>query len=125
MTIRDLQTKYNLTTNDFWQLPQNKNIWIVSHNACEKIAVIEGIDLIDIKVLNSERDFVRMIVTVQKEGWKLMTIGEAMSQNCTSKYYGCIAEKRGFDRAVLKMINAYEYQIYSDSESDNFKKEKE
>ena len=33
-------------------------------------------------------------------------------------------EKRGVDRCVLKLINAYEYGIYSDSESDDFKKPK-
>ena len=33
-----------------------------------------------------------------------------------------MAEKRGVDRCVLKLINAYEYGIYSDVESDDFKK---
>ena len=32
-----------------------------------------------------------------------------------------MAEKRGIDRAVLKLINAYEYGIYSDVEADDFK----
>ena len=33
-----------------------------------------------------------------------------------------MAEKRGVDRCILKLINAYEYGVYSDSEADNFKK---
>jgi hypothetical protein len=34
-----------------------------------------------------------------------------------------MAEKRLKDRLILKLINAYEYGIYSDSEADNFKKQ--
>ena len=33
-----------------------------------------------------------------------------------------MGEKRGIDRCILKLINAYEYGVYSDSEADNFKK---
>ena len=33
-----------------------------------------------------------------------------------------MAEKRLKDRLVLKIINAYEYGIYSDVEADDFKK---
>ena len=35
-----------------------------------------------------------------------------------------MAEKRCIDRCILKLINAYEYGIYSDSEADSFKKPK-
>ena len=34
-----------------------------------------------------------------------------------------MAEKRLKDRLVLKLIDAYQYSIYSDSEADNFKKQ--
>jgi hypothetical protein len=33
-----------------------------------------------------------------------------------------MAEKRGVDRCILKLINAYEYGIYSEEEADSFKK---
>ena len=55
---------------------------------------------------------------------KVTTVGEADSKNCMSGYKGMMAEKRGIDRCVLKLINAYEYGIYSDVESDDFKKPK-
>ena len=35
-----------------------------------------------------------------------------------------MAEKRGKYRVILKLINAYEYGIYSDVEADNFQKPK-
>ena len=34
-----------------------------------------------------------------------------------------ICEKRAKDRAILKLIDAYQYGIYSDVESESFKKE--
>ena len=52
------------------------------------------------------------------------SIGEADKSNCTSKYLGCMAEKRGRDRCILKLIKAYEWGIYSEEEAEAFKKEK-
>ena len=36
--IRQLAKKYGLGENDFWQLPNNKNVWIIKHDAVEKIS---------------------------------------------------------------------------------------
>jgi len=122
MKIKELAEKYGLSKDDFWQHKQSGN-WIVKHDTTERIAVVEGIRLVDMNVLNSEKDFVRMLVTMETDERKISSIGEADSRNCTSKYYGCMAEKRGIDRCVLKLIEAYEYGVYSEVESDDFKKE--
>ena len=138
MDIKALAEKYNLPKTDFWDCHGN---WIISHNAVEKIMAIENIVVTDIKVLNSERDFCRFLISCSKfseelkEGelisaenmcmiatTKAITIGEASPDNCKNKYYGAMAEKRGIDRAVLKLINAYEFGIYSDVEADDFKR---
>ena len=139
MTIKELFDKYKLTNMDCWELIRNKKkMWIITHDACEKIASMENIELIDIQILNSERDFCRVIITMRKGEKIIKTVGEAelitgevltkktkngydiYRGNCESNYIGCMAEKRGIDRAVLKLINAYEYGIYSDVESDDF-----
>lgn len=153
MNIQELVKKYNLTKDDCWQLPQNAKLWIVSHEAIEKIIAIENIIIQDIDIISSEWDFCRLKVIAYKEVKKddgsiyqkrVITIGEALLNNgaysklnkyaktpeekfkpiqkgnCESQYVGCMAEKRGIDRAVLKLINAYEYGIYSDVESDSF-----
>lgn len=131
MTIDDMIKKYSLNKHvDCWQLPQNKDVWIISHDACEKIASIEDIRLTDIQVLNSDWDFCRMIVTMKKENLFIKSIGEAILRvknsdkigNCNSPYVGCMAEKRGIDRCILKLINAYQYGVYSDVESEEFEK---
>ena len=122
-TLKELAKKYKLNKNDFWLHKQSGN-YIVTHDAVEKIASIEKIEIVDFKVLNSEQGFARFLITMTKGNKKVTTIGEADSKNCVSGYKGMIAEKRGIDRCVLKLINAYEYGIYSDSESDDFKKPK-
>ena len=98
--------KYNLEGTDFWKHKQSGK-WIITHDACEKIASKENIILVDWETLNSERDFCRFLITMAKEGKEIASIGEASKENCQSKYYGSMAEKRGVDRCILKLINAY------------------
>ena len=121
--LKEMAKKYNLNKNDFWLHKQSGN-YIITHNAVEKIASIEDLQIMHFKVLNSERDFARFLITmVDKTDRKVTTIGEADAKNCVSGYKGMMAEKRGIDRCVLKLINAYEYGIYSEVEAEDFKKE--
>ena len=53
----------------------------------------------------------------------VISVGEADKSNCTSRYLACMAEKRGRDRCVLKLIKAYEWGVYSEEEAETFKKE--
>ena len=125
MRIKELAKKYNLGKDDFWELKRGqRSMWIITHDAIEKIAIIENIELTKFEVLNSDVDFARFLITMQKDDRTIISVGEASTKNCTSNYYGCMAEKRGIDRCVLKLINAYEYGIYSDVEADAFKQAK-
>ena len=125
MTIKELDKKYELTQEDYWQHKQSGK-WILKHSAVEKIMVIEEIHIIDWFTENSEMDLVRYRFRMgmrDGEGIKRIveSIGEADRKNCISLYLGCMAEKRGIDRCVLKLINAYEYGISSEVEADDFK----
>ena len=157
MNIKELADKYELTEDDFWELRKNSNKWIITHDACEKIAVTEGIvfdppkenyNIPTTLTENGEKvqkvmygrqtwkpawagtcqkhtGAVSLIITGYKQDnpdYKIWTYGEADASNCTSTYYGAMAEKRGKDRIILKLINAYEYGIYSDVEADDFGK---
>ena len=123
MNIKDIQDKYNLSLDDFWEHKQSKS-WILTHDACTKVGNQEGIELVDINVINSEPDLVRILVTMKKGSVSITTFGEADRKNCFNPYLAAMAEKRGRDRAILKLINAYEYGVYSEIEADNFKKDK-
>lgn len=125
MRIKELAKKYNLGKDDFWELKRGqRSMWIITHDAIEKIAIIENIELTKFEVLNSDVDFARFLITMQKNDRTIISVGEASTKNCTSNYYGCMAEKRGIDRCVLKLIDAYQYAIYSDVEADAFKQAK-
>ena len=121
MNIKELSKKYNLTKEDYWQESRSKK-WIISHDACEKIADMEGIIFGPPQILNSEQNFVRMVISAKKGEVLMWSVGEADNKNCKNLYFGAMAEKRGKDRVILKLINAYEYGIYSDVEADDFKK---
>ena len=121
MNIKELSKKYNLTKDDYWQESRSKK-WIISHDACEKIADMEGIIFGPPQILNSEQNFVRMVISAKKGEVLMWSVGEADNKNCKNLYFGAMAEKRGKDRVILKLINAYEYGIYSDVEADNFQK---
>tara|TARA_Y100000296_G_scaffold56248_1_gene64532 strand:+ start:1134 stop:1799 length:666 start_codon:yes stop_codon:yes gene_type:complete len=157
MKIQELADKYDLTKDDFWELRKNSNKWIITHDACEKIAVTEGIAFDPMVVVsyvptiiteNGEKvikvaygkekftpawagtcqkktgDVALTIVGYKKDSpdYKIESNGEANATNCTSNYYFSMALKRAQDRVILKLINAYEYGIYSDVEADNFAK---
>ena len=122
MTIQDLQKKYDLPKEDFWEHKQSGQ-WILTHKAVEKIAEKEGIKIVDMEPLNSEMDLVRFKVTMSTpNGGQIISIGEADRNNCISQYLGCMAEKRGIDRCVLKIINAYQYNIASEVEAEDYRK---
>ena len=117
--MKELASKYDLTKDDFWKHgPSGK--WILTFDAVTKIQHIEKIEIAPPQILNSERDFARMIISGKKA--VVWSIGEADPKNCHNPYYGSMAEKRGLMRVVLKLINAYEYGIYSEVEADDFKK---
>ena len=124
MTINDIQEKYELSKEpnvDFWHHQQSGQ-WILTHDAVEKIAGQEGVEMVDIKVLNSEVDLVRFLITMKLGDTHITSIGEADRKNCHSQYLGCMGEKRGIDRCVLKLIDAYQYGISSEVEADDFAK---
>ena len=121
MDMKELAKKYNLTESDYWQESRSKK-WIISHDACEKIADMEGIIFGPPQILNSEQNFVRMVISGKKGDVLIWSVGEADNKNCKNLYFGAMAEKRGKDRVILKLINAYEYGVYSDVEADDFKK---
>ncbi len=122
MEIKDLAKKYKLEHEDFWKHKTSGN-WILTHDACTRIGNIEGIVINKIESIYQSETECRFLVTMSKGDKIVISVGEANKQNTVSRYLSCLAEKRGRDRCVLKLINAYEYGMYSEEESDDFKKE--
>ena len=125
MGIKELAEKYELGKDDFWDMKfGGKSRWIITHDACEKIAHIEGIKFHKPDVFRDSNSNIAMLGTASKGDKHIWTTGEASPTNNKMSYNWAMCEKRLKDRLTLKMINAYEYGVYSEVEADNFKKDK-
>ena len=124
MKIKDLAEKYKLSKDDFWELKRGtRSMWIITHDACEKIAAKENIQFGAPTIYRDTNQDVAIVGDAKRGNKVIWSTGEASPKNCKAPYMFAMAEKRLKDRLVLKLINAYEYGIYSDSEADNFKKQ--
>ncbi len=127
MTIAELGKKYKLDGKvDVWKCHDN---WILTFDAITKIALIENIKLSRLEPIYQSDTSCRFLVTMVKEDKdgnvidSVTSVGEADNRNSKNNYYGSMAEKRGISRGVLKLINAYQYGVYSEVEADDFKKQ--
>ena len=123
--LAEIKEKYSLTKDDFWEMKRgNKSMWILTHDACEKIAYKEGIifDMPNYKLSCTQPPNVVLYGSAKLGDRTEWSNGEANPTNCKMPYMNAMAEKRLKDRLTLKLINAYEYQIYSEIEADAFEK---
>ena len=128
MTIAELGKKYKLKGDvDLWKC---HNDWILTHDACTKIAHIENIKLSKIESIYQSENICRFLVTMVREDKdgnvldSVTSVGEAtFPKDCKISYVASMSEKRGIDRAILKLIKAYEWGVYSEIEAEVFKKE--
>ena len=127
MNISDLGKKYKLDGKvDVWKCHDN---YILTHDAITKIAHMENIKLSKIESIYQSETSCRFLITMVKEDKdgnviaSITSVGEADTKNCKMSYISSMAEKRGIDRAVLKLIKAYEWGVYSEIEAEAFKKE--
>ena len=123
MGIEELAKKYNLEKTDFWEMKfGGKSMWIITHDACEKIADNEEIQFSPPQIHADNNTDVAMIGSAKKGEKVIWTTGEASPRNNKNPYNWAMAEKRLKDRLTLKMINAYEYGVSSEVEADAYKK---
>ena len=125
MNIKELAKKYHLDpVTDFWELARGSTKkWILTHDAVERIDTIEGIIFHPPEIRTGEDNTnVAMVGLAELGDNKVWTTGEASSHNCKNPYFWAMAEKRLKDRLTLKLINAYEYGIYSEDEADAFRR---
>ena len=124
MGIKELAKKYKLGKEDFWEMKfGGKSQWIITHNACEKIADKEDIQFSPPQIHADNNTDVAMIGSAKKGEKVIWSTGEASPRNNKNPYNWAMAEKRLKARLTLKIINAYEYGVSSEVEADAFKKE--
>lgn len=118
--LRELSKKYNLGPGDFYK-QKNQGWVIITRKGIDKIWVKSDIQ-VEYDVIKSERDHCIVKAKAFKAGRSVQTFGEANTDNCKNAYPMAMAEKRAYARAVLKIEGAYAEGIFSEDESDEFKK---
>jgi hypothetical protein len=126
--IEAIRKKYSLEASDFWELPQKKGCWLAKHSALEAVAVQAKVDFEPPQVLeaNSADKIVALCISgsiidnaaippVARREW---SIGEAAPANNKNSYPYAMAEKRGKDRVILKLVGLHGL-VYSEEEMDN------
>ena len=95
---------------------------IITRTGIEKIQRAKDIN-VTFDIVKIDKDYAAVKAYGVLNGRKVETFGEASPANCTSSYYLMLAEKRALSRVVLKLVNAYEFNIYGQDEADDFKKQ--
>lgn len=130
--LKEIYNKYNLDKDDIFVLKfGGKDKPIITRAGCEKIQAQLGIKL-NFKIEKLSEDHKSCIIlangaiittdTTGKATAKAMaqSFGEVSPANNTNPYPIAICEKRASARVILKMANLY--GIYSEDESEEFKK---
>ena len=121
--IKEKYEKYGLTPDDIFK---HQHYIIITRSGIEKIQAIENIK-VWYEVVKCEKEFAAVKATAIKEGNTLETFGSALkgdfkNGNTMSWYVLEMAEKRAMSRAVLKMTGFYELGVFSEDESEEFKR---
>lgn len=132
--LAELYAKYDLNDSDIYK---HKHYLIITRQGIDKIQAKEKIN-ITYEVVKCEKDFAVIKATAEVADYKIQTFGSALfggkekidnkwkdTGTTQSWYIMEIAEKRAMSRAVLKLTGFYELGVFSEDESDDFKKEVE
>ena len=127
--LKDLYKKYELTPQDVFK---HQHYVIITRQGIEKIQAKEQM-LIKFDVVKCETNFAVVKATAalnRKDQNIIQTYGSALKGatykggNTNSWYVMELAEKRALSRAVLKLTGFYQLGVFSEDESDDFKKPK-
>tara|TARA_R110001583_G_scaffold51316_4_gene160325 strand:+ start:2895 stop:3287 length:393 start_codon:yes stop_codon:yes gene_type:complete len=122
--LKELYKYYELNTEDVFK-HKSFGFIIITRTGIDKIVAKANIKL-NYEVVVCERDFcaVKCTATMERNGnvVSIPTYASAQPKNCQSTYYLEMAEKRSKARAVLQITNFYSLGVYSEIESDEFKK---
>ena len=120
--LNNMAKKYGLNKSDFW-LHKQSGQWILSHDAVIKAAAKEGIQFVFEKWEDSPERKVMKVSAIRNGDAPVEMIGECRvgAKGITADYAWSMAQKRGEDRAALRII-APGGGLYSEIEAEVFAK---
>jgi hypothetical protein len=121
--VMEFMEKHSIDSDEIWEV--HGNSWCIKHKALERAGAVAGISWLPPIMIesNSEKGIVSICVTGTLKDKSEWSIGEASPKNNKNAYCYAMAEKRGKDRVILKLLNTHGY-LYSESEFDADVREK-
>lgn len=118
-TVMQILRKYDLDPKEaLWDC---HGVWVVYHRYLERAAAKAGVRFDKPIILNYEPEVgIAMIITGNLNETSEWSIGEASPNNNKNVYPWAMAEKRGKDRVILKLLGLHGF-VYSEEEADEFK----
>lgn len=119
--VKKFMAEYGVAHDEIWPLPGGRS-YAVKHSALERIAHKRAITFDPPQIIEADgaNGVVTLLVTAHMGSASAWTFGEASPRNNKNAYAWAMAEKRGKDRCVLKLLNTHG-AIYSEDEADDFK----
>ena len=110
----------NLTEEDVFK---HKFYNIITRSGVDKIQAKNDIQIRYELIYNSnDLKYIIIKATGTMGDQVIETFGECSPSNNQNSYGVAIAEKRAMSRAVLKLAGFYQHQVFSEDESDAFKR---
>ena len=111
---------------DIWKMKRGgKTIELITRAGIEKIQWRHDISVTYTPIVVGQEFCVMKAVATMGE-LQIETFASAWhgdGGNCQSNYVPEMAEKRSKGRAVLQVVGAYKFNVFSEDESDDFKRE--
>ena len=118
--LNRLFVENNLTDEDVFK---HKFYNIITRSGIDKIQATNDIKIKYELMFNSpDLKYVIIKATGTMGDQVIETFGECSPQNNSNSYGVSMAEKRAMSRAVLKLAGFYQHQVFSEDESDAFKR---
>lgn len=124
--LKELYNKYKLDKSDFFK---HQHYTIITRQGIDKIQALEQMN-VNYEVIKCEPNFAVFKALAEKDGKRIETFGSALKGenykdgNTNSWYVAEMAEKRAMSRAILKLTGFYSLGVFSEDESESFKKPK-
>lgn len=117
--IREFMKTYAIVDSEVWPVPGGKS-YAIKHSALERIAAQKNITFLPPQIVEgSTADKVVTLVIYARMGeQEVWSFGEASPSNNKNAYVWSMAEKRGKDRCILKLLSIHGI-LYSSEELDN------
>lgn len=117
--IADFMATYHINADEVWEV--RNGAYAIKHKALERVAAALKITFDPPHVVEANAaDKIAVICVTGRKGDRMeWSIGEASPANNKNAYCYAMAEKRGKDRVVLKLLQTHG-AIYSESEADEF-----